>query len=146
MTNEEKILEMLGNLSCKMDAMQEQTNTRFNAIEHRLDSMENRLDSVEHRLDSMENRLDSMENRLDSMEHRLDSMEQRMDKMQGQIDGLQIQVTKNRKEMHERFDKLEPLAKYVWEEIDLVDRRASKNLAIHESGFHGIPLPAQFAE
>ncbi len=146
MTNEEKILEMLGKLSGQMDTMQEQTNIRFNAIERRLDSIENRLDAIENRMDAIENRMDAIENRMDAIENRIDTLEAAMKKTQGQVEGLQIQVTKNRKEMHERFDKLEPLTKYAWDEIDLVDIRAAKKIAIHELDFHGVPLPKQFAE
>lgn len=137
MNNEEKILELLVKMSGQIETIQEQNNE----ICHRLDAVEHRLDVLEQKVDALEQKVDSLERRIGSLEQRMNSVETTIETMQGQINGLQLQVTKNRKEMHERFDLMKPLVDYAWDEIDLVDRKLNKKIAMHEYEFHSIPLP-----
>ena len=64
MSNEEKILSMLGALTEDVAGMK----VHMGSIDQRLDSVDQRLDSVDQRLDSVDQRLDSVDQRLDRIE------------------------------------------------------------------------------
>ena len=71
MNNEEKILEMLGQMQSQMTQM----NTRLDKMDTRLDKMDTRFDKVDARLDQMDVRFDKMDARLDQMDTRMSSIE-----------------------------------------------------------------------
>lgn len=60
MTNEEKILQMLGTLATDMASMKTDIDARF-------ESMENRQGKLEARFESMENRQEKVETRLENL-------------------------------------------------------------------------------
>lgn len=53
MTNEEKILQMLGTLATDMASMKTDIDARFESMENRFESMENRQEKVETRLENL---------------------------------------------------------------------------------------------
>ncbi|MDE7245163.1 MAG: hypothetical protein K2O18_14490 [Oscillospiraceae bacterium] len=71
MNNEEKILEMLGQITGQIGQINgqiEQINGQIEQINGRLDRIETRMDHLEERMDHLETRMDHLETRMDCLE------------------------------------------------------------------------------
>ena len=117
MTNEEKILEMLG-----------QMNGRFDRLESRMDSLESHINSLESRVDSLDSRVDSlksqMDKRMDSLEFQLNT---RMDSLENRVGAVESVVIRTRDDTSVRFNYLSSSMTEVWKDQLLLEKRVRDN-------------------
>ncbi|KAI1763314.1 hypothetical protein GGR53DRAFT_372362 [Hypoxylon sp. FL1150] len=70
-----EILNVLQNITTRLERMETQFNGRFDRLEHRMDRLEHRMDRLEHRIDRLEQRMDGLEQRMDRSEQRMAAMD-----------------------------------------------------------------------
>jgi len=123
MQNENKILELLGQISGRLEAleteqrgMKSEMNQRFDAVDERFAGMDQRFDAVDERFAGMDQRFDAVDERFAGMDQRFDAVD-------------------------ERFDSLEYSLNKAWEDIGLAEKRTQR----HELEFHGVKpqIPAR---
>ena len=137
MQNENKILELLGQISGRLEAleteqrgMKSEMNQRFDAVDERFAGMDQRFDAVDERFAGMDQRFDAVDERFAGMVQRFDAVDERFAGMVQRFDAVD-----------ERFDSLEYSLNKAWEDIGLAEKRTQR----HELEFHGVKpqIPAR---
>ena len=116
MQNENKILELLGQISGRLEALETEQRGMKSEMNHRFDTVDERLAGMDQRFDSVDERFAGMDQRFDAVDERFAGMVQRFDAVD------------------ERFDSLEYSLNKAWEDIGLAEKRTQR----HELEFHGV--------
>ena len=116
MQNENKILELLGQISGQLEALETEQRGMKSEMNHRFDTVDERLAGMDQRFDSVDERFAGMDQRFDAVDERFAGMVQRFDAVD------------------ERFDSLEYSLNKAWEDIGLAEKRTQR----HELEFHGV--------
>ena len=77
------------------------------ALKTILQALKEHSEHIDSRFDHLEKRMDGLEARMDKLESRMDKMESRMDKLESRMDKLENDLQSFRKNVDERFTRLE---------------------------------------
>ncbi len=66
--------QQIATLRDEMDSRFDAVNSRLNTIDSRLDAMDSRLNTIDSRLDAMDSRLNTIDSRFDAVNSRLDQI------------------------------------------------------------------------
>lgn len=121
MSNDEKILEMLGLMQSgikELNQNQAQTNSRLDSVGKSLDSVGRRLDAVEVRLDRVEKIQVRFETRVEN---------EVIDKIRILFDGYSLrgdQIENLQKHLDERLDSIESDTRYLTSRVAKLEKLA----------------------
>ena len=100
MQNENKILELLGQISGRLEALETEQRGMKSEMNHRFDTVDERFAGMDQRFDAVDERFAGMDQRFDAVDERFDSLEYSLNKAWEDIGLAEKRTQRHELEFH----------------------------------------------
>ncbi|OXT16900.1 hypothetical protein B9K06_13020 [Bacillus sp. OG2] len=128
---QEQIVDLGSQMNSRFDAMEK----RLDGMDERFDGVDKRLDGVDKRFDAVDKRFDGVDKRFDAADERFDAVNKRLDTMDERFDNLTTEMRRHFKQIETKLDNHEKLYLVVSNELNAAKidiEYLSKKTGVHD--------------